>query len=165
MGLVGFQTRMTWACQKQLLEMLPGFADVSVLRFGTIHRNIFLNIPELCDPYMRDRRRPGLYYAGQICGVEGYVESIASAIVVSLGLVAERQGRPLPPLPRETMLGSLLAYVHAPTGNFQPMNANFGIVPAPERRRRSRKERNEETSRAALAAMQAYREQNAWLFE
>ena len=165
MGLVGFQTRMTWACQKQLLEMLPGFADVSVLRFGTIHRNIFLNIPELCDPYLRDRRRPGLYYAGQICGVEGYVESIASAIVVSLGLVAERQGRALPPLPRETMLGSLLAYVHAPTGNFQPMNANFGIVPAPERRSHSRKERNEATSRAALAAMQAYREQNAWLFE
>jgi methylenetetrahydrofolate--tRNA-(uracil-5-)-methyltransferase len=63
------------------------------------------------------------------------------------------------------MLGSLLAYVHAPSKNFQPMNANFGIVPAPERRRHSRKERNEETSRAALAAMQAYREQNAWLFE
>ncbi|HEX5131064.1 MAG TPA: methylenetetrahydrofolate--tRNA-(uracil(54)-C(5))-methyltransferase (FADH(2)-oxidizing) TrmFO [Candidatus Krumholzibacteria bacterium] len=165
MGLVGFQTRMTWGSQKELLQMLPGFSDVSVLRFGTIHRNIFLNIPELCDPYLRDRQRDGLHYAGQICGVEGYVESIASAIVVSLSLVASGAGRPLPPLPRETMLGSLMNYVHTPTKNFQPMNANFGIVPAPGPRPRGRKERNEATARAAIAAMEGYRRDHAWLFE
>ncbi|HEU4364361.1 MAG TPA: methylenetetrahydrofolate--tRNA-(uracil(54)-C(5))-methyltransferase (FADH(2)-oxidizing) TrmFO [Candidatus Krumholzibacteria bacterium] len=164
MGLVGFQTRMTWACQKQFIQMLPGFADASPLRFGTIHRNIFLNIPELCEPYLRDRSRPGIHYAGQICGVEGYVESIASAIIVALSLVAERLGRPMPPLPRETMLGSLMTYVHTPTKNFQPMNANFGIVPPSERRPRGRKARNEETARAAVAAMEAWRAANAWLF-
>jgi methylenetetrahydrofolate--tRNA-(uracil-5-)-methyltransferase len=164
MGLVGFQTRMTWACQKELLRMLPGMSDVSVLRFGTIHRNIFLNIPELCDRYLRDRRRPGLYYAGQLCGVEGYVESIASALVVSLSLVAEAAGRPLPPLPRETMLGALMDYVHTPTKNFQPMNANFGIVPGPEKRPRNRQERNAATARRALDAMQGYRDAHGWLF-
>jgi methylenetetrahydrofolate--tRNA-(uracil-5-)-methyltransferase len=148
-----------------MLRMIPGFSDVAVLRFGTIHRNIFLNIPGLCEPYLRDRRRPGLYYAGQICGVEGYVESIASAIVVALALVAEERGRTLPPLPRETMLGSLMSYVHTPARNFQPMNANFGIVPAPARPPRGRKARHEETAQTALAAIEAYRSGHPWLFE
>ncbi len=164
MGLVGFQTRMTWACQKQMIQMLPGFADATVLRFGTIHRNIFLNIPELCDPYLRDRQLPGLYYAGQICGVEGYVESIASGIVAALSIVAESHGRAIPPLPPETMLGSLLGYVHTPTKNFQPMNANFGIVPPLPQRPRNRRARNEEISRVALEAMERYREAHSWLF-
>lgn len=164
MGLVGFQTRMTWACQKQMIQMLPGFSDVSVLRFGTIHRNIFLNIPELCDPYLRDRRLSEVYYAGQICGVEGYVESIASAIIVALSIAASRAGRRMPALPRESMLGSLMTYVHTPTRRFQPMNANFGIVPPPAQRPRSRKARNEALSGAALAAMERYRRDHAWLF-
>jgi methylenetetrahydrofolate--tRNA-(uracil-5-)-methyltransferase len=165
LGLVGFQTRMTWACQKELLRTLPGFADVSVLRFGTIHRNIFMNIPELCDRYLRDRKRSGLYYAGQICGVEGYVESIASAIIVALSITAAEAGREMPPLPRGTMLGALMDYVHTPTKRFQPMNANFGIMPTPEPRPRGRRERNEATSRAAIAALTAWRDQHAWLFE
>jgi methylenetetrahydrofolate--tRNA-(uracil-5-)-methyltransferase len=162
MGLVGFQTRMTWACQKELLRGFPGFSDVSVLRFGTIHRNIFLYIPGLCRPYLEDRRREGLYYAGQICGVEGYVESIASAIVVSLAITARLAGREVPPLPEGTMLGALMNHVHTPTSDFQPMNANFGILPPPPVR--SRRERHAASSRAALEAMTAYRRDHAWLF-
>jgi methylenetetrahydrofolate--tRNA-(uracil-5-)-methyltransferase len=164
MGLVGFQTRMTWACQKELIRMLPGCSDAAVLRFGTIHRNIFLDIPELCDPYLRDRRRPGLHYAGQICGVEGYVESIASAIIVALSITAADQGRELPPLPKETMLGSLMTYVHTPRKNFQPMNANFGLLPAPAGAARQRKTRHEDAAKTAIAAMERYRRENAWLF-
>lgn len=145
--------------------MLPGCSDVSVLRFGTIHRNIFLDIPSLCDPYLRDRTRAGLHYAGQICGVEGYVESIMSAIIVSLSIVSAARGREMPPLPRETMIGSLMDYVHTPRKNFQPMNANFGLLPAAEGVRRPKKTRHEDAARAALTAMEAYRRDNAWLFE
>ncbi len=165
MGLVGFQTRMTWACQKEMLRMLPGCSDVSVLRFGTIHRNIFLDIPSLCDPYLRDRTRAGLHYAGQICGVEGYVESIMSAIVVALSITASSQGHEMPPLPKETMIGSLMDYVHTTRKNFQPMNANFGLLPTfGTGGRRSRQTRHEDAARAALSAMESYRRENAGLF-
>jgi methylenetetrahydrofolate--tRNA-(uracil-5-)-methyltransferase len=163
LGLVGFQTRMTWASQKEMLRLLPGFSDVSVLRFGTIHRNIFLHIPTLCSPYLSDRRRPGAYYAGQICGVEGYVESIASAIIVALMVTARARGKPMPALPANTMLGALMEYVHTPNDNFQPMNANFGILPAPNVR--NKRERHAAAAQAAVAAMQEYRAANAWLFE
>jgi len=165
MGLVGFQTRMTWACQKELLRMLPGCSDVSVLRFGTIHRNIFLDIPTLCDPYLRDRTRTGLHYAGQICGVEGYVESIMSAIIVAMSITAASQMREMPPLPKETMIGSLMNYVHTPRKNFQPMNANFGLLPTNGTGgRRSRQTRHEDSANAALGAMESYRRDNAWWF-
>lgn len=162
MGLVGFQTRMTWACQKELLHMLPGFSDVSVLRFGTIHRNIFLHIPTLCRPYLADIRRDGQYYAGQICGVEGYVESIASAIVVAMSITARLRGREMPGLPSTTMLGALMNYVHTPNDNFQPMNANFGILPAPKVR--SKRERHAAIGETAIAAMKAFRNDHDWLF-
>lgn len=145
--------------------MLPGCSDVSVLRFGTIHRNIFLDIPSLCAPYLQDRARPGLHYAGQISGVEGYVESIMSAIVVALSITAAAEGRPMPPIPRATMIGSLMDYVHTPRKNFQPMNANFGLMPTQGNGgRRSRKVRHDEVSTAALAAMESYRAENDWLF-
>jgi methylenetetrahydrofolate--tRNA-(uracil-5-)-methyltransferase len=168
LGMVGFQTRMTWPRQKEMIRALPGMGKVDILRFGTIHRNIFLNIPELCDRYLADRKKPGLYYAGQICGVEGYVESIASAIVVALSIVAGAQGRAVPDLPDKTMMGALMNYVHKPNDNFQPMNANMGIVPAPAVRVRGRKarrrERNEMISAAAIEAMEAWREAQSWLF-
>jgi methylenetetrahydrofolate--tRNA-(uracil-5-)-methyltransferase len=162
LGLVGFQTRMTWAAQKEMLKLLPGFSDVSVLRFGTIHRNIFLHIPTLCRPYLADLRREGTYYAGQICGVEGYVESIASAIIVALMITARERGKTMPELPPDTMLGALMSYVHTPNTNFQPMNANFGILPAPNVR--SKRERHAAIGATAIASMQEYRRRNEWLF-
>jgi methylenetetrahydrofolate--tRNA-(uracil-5-)-methyltransferase len=107
-------------------------------------------------------RRDGQYYAGQICGVEGYVESIASAIIVALSITARLRGREMPELPSNTMLGALMNYVHTPNGNFQPMNANFGILPAP--RMRSKRERHAAAGEAAISAMKEFRRQNEWLF-
>ena len=167
LGLVGFQTRMKWPDQKAMLQLLPGFEDVRVLRYGTIHRNIFLDVPRLCRHYMSDRQRDGLYFAGQICGVEGYVESIMSAIVVSLSIFARLHDRDMPAIPGNTMIGALMEHVHGPTDNFQPMNANMGIVPRPaglRRGRGGRRARNEAISAAAIEAIKRWREAHAWLF-
>ncbi|GAI79697.1 unnamed protein product, partial [marine sediment metagenome] len=171
MGMVGFQTRMTWPCQKEMIRSIPCLERAEILRYGTIHRNAFLDIPQVCERYLSDRRRTGLYYAGQICGVEGYVESIASAIVAALSIYAGLQGRPFPDLPGGTMVGALMDYVHTPNQNFQPMNANMGILPAPSRlpggargRVARRKARNEEISRRALESMGMWKQSNAWLF-
>lgn len=165
LGLVGFQTRMTYAAQKEVLTALPGLRSARILRYGSIHRNIFLNIPALCVPYQRDRERPGLYFAGQICGVEGYVECIMSGLVAALGVYAELQDRALPPLPPESMTGSLMNYIHTPSSNFQPMNANMGIVPVPGRRRGPRRERYRQIAERALAAMRQLTASEPWLFD
>jgi len=164
LGMVGFQTRMKWPSQKEMVRSLPGLGSAEVLRFGTIHRNIFLNVPEICDRYLSDRKRPGLHYAGQICGVEGYVESIASAIVVALSITASLHGRALPELPEHTMLGSIMNYVHTANRNFQPMNANMGIVARVGESRGGRRFRNRAISQRALSEMTAYRDAHAWLF-
>lgn len=168
LGMVGFQTRMAWGVQKDFIRSIPGLEDVKILRYGTIHRNIFLDVPRLCRPYLADRQRDGLYFAGQICGVEGYVESIMSAIIVALAIEASRQGRELPPLPARTMIGALMDYVHTPNKRFQPMNANMGLMPWEGRvrgkRHVRRQARNEAVSTAAIAAMEAWRSENAWLF-
>ncbi|MFQ5510356.1 MAG: methylenetetrahydrofolate--tRNA-(uracil(54)-C(5))-methyltransferase (FADH(2)-oxidizing) TrmFO [Candidatus Krumholzibacteriia bacterium] len=165
LGLVGFQTRMTYLAQKEVLRSLPGLRRARILRYGSIHRNIFLNIPTLCEPYQRDRVRPGLHYAGQICGVEGYVECIMSGLVAALSVYAGLRGRVVPPLPAGTMVGSLMTHIHTPTRNFQPMNANMGIVPRVEQSRGSRRERYRRISERACATMTAYREDHPWLFE
>jgi methylenetetrahydrofolate--tRNA-(uracil-5-)-methyltransferase len=166
MGLVGFQTRMTYESQRSVIRSLPGFAGVKILRYGSIHRNMFLNLPAVCDPYLRDRKAKGLFYAGQICGVEGYVECIASGIVVALEVFADLSGRPFPKVPDETMTGALMNHIHTPVDGFQPMNANMGILPPPVARRRGgRRGRYLDSSRRATEAVRAYREEHAWLFQ
>jgi methylenetetrahydrofolate--tRNA-(uracil-5-)-methyltransferase len=164
LGMVGFQTRLKWPAQRQLISMLPGLEGAKILRYGTIHRNIFLNTPEVCDRYLADRRRPGMYIAGQICGVEGYVESIMSAMVVALSIYAREGGAAMEPFPRETMIGGLMDYVHTPSGNFQPMNANMGLLPYRGSRRGRRRERNRAMAEAAVDAMTAWRNTHSWLF-
>jgi methylenetetrahydrofolate--tRNA-(uracil-5-)-methyltransferase len=125
---------------------------------------MFLNIPEICEPYQRDRRRSGLLYAGQICGVEGYVESINSGLISALALFADMTDRELPPFPEETMTESLMRYVHTPSKHFQPMNANMGLIPSKGARKGGRRERYLRVAERAIAAMKAYREANGWLF-
>jgi methylenetetrahydrofolate--tRNA-(uracil-5-)-methyltransferase len=164
LGLVGFQTRMTYPAQKAVIRAIPGLENARILRHGSIHRNIFLNIPALCEPYQRDRKIPGLYFAGQICGVEGYVECITSGLVAALSIHADRMGRDMPMLPEETMVGSLMNHIHTPQKNFQPMNSNMGIIPSKGRRRGDRKTRYLKISEQAIDAMKAYRESNEWLF-
>jgi methylenetetrahydrofolate--tRNA-(uracil-5-)-methyltransferase len=153
LGLVGFQTRMTYEAQGEVVRSMPGLREAKILRFGSIHRNMFLNLPAVCVPYQRDRTSAGLYYAGQICGVEGYVECIASGLVAALSVLTELRGVPCPTFPPETMIGSLMNHIHRPTGNFQPMNANMGILPALPRKIRGRRARYMETSRRAVEAI------------
>ena len=167
MGMVGFQTRMTYGAQKEVFRSLPCLGDARFLRLGSIHRNIFLNIPEMCDPYQRDRKREGLYYAGQITGVEGYVECITSGLIVALSIASQLQGQEIPLLPEETMIGALMGHVHTPVKNFQPMNANMGILPRMPRTARGRSGRRERylaLSERAVAAMTAWRDVNPSLF-
>jgi len=164
LGLVGFQTRMTYGAQKSVIGSIRGLEKAKILRFGSIHRNIFLNVPVTCTRYQRDRRIPGLFYGGQICGVEGYVECIMSGMTVALSIFADALGRSLPELPSETMIGSLLEYIHTPTKNFQPMNANMGVLPSTARRRGPRKERYLANAERAVHAMERYRDEHGWLF-
>ena len=134
-NLVGFQTNLRWSEQERVFRLIPGLEQAEFVRFGQMHRNTFLNAPTILAPTLQSRRRANLFFAGQLTGVEGYVGSIATGLLA--GLNAARlltQEYPLI-LPTKTMLGALVHYVtHADTKSFQPMKANFGILPPPEHR-------------------------------
>ncbi|MFH1755356.1 MAG: methylenetetrahydrofolate--tRNA-(uracil(54)-C(5))-methyltransferase (FADH(2)-oxidizing) TrmFO [Candidatus Latescibacterota bacterium] len=164
LGLVGFQTRMKQPEQKALIQSLPGLKEAKILRYGSIHRNMFINIPRVCTPYQNDRDEKKLFYAGQICGVEGYMECVTSGLVSALSIVASYEERPLPLFPDVSMTGALMNYIHTANRNFQPMNANMGILPAITGFTRKRRERNQALSTRAVDAMREYRRANSWLF-
>lgn len=129
-NIVGFQTHLKFPEQKRVFSMIPGLEEAEFLRYGVMHRNTFMNSPKLLDSAYMFRTRPGLFFAGQMTGVEGYVESASSGLVA--GLNAARYALGLEPklFPRECVIGSLAAYVSDESvENFQPMNANFGLVP------------------------------------
>jgi len=165
LGLVGFQTRMTYGAQKEVIRSIPGLEKATILRYGSIHRNIFLNLPVLCDRYQRDRTIPGLLYAGQICGVEGYVECIMSGLIAALTVFCGIRGREMPLLPDDTMIGALMNYVHTPAKNFQPMNSNMGLLRSSRRRGEAKKDRYTRMSSQAVESMRGYREAHEWLFD
>lgn len=132
-GLVGCQTRMKWGEQKRVFRLIPGLENAEFVRYGVMHRNTYIHSPTLLEPTLQLRNDPTIFFAGQITGVEGYIESAMCGIVA--GLNAARLIRGLPPLtlPPETMMGALLDYISHYTGkDFQPMNANFGLLPEPE---------------------------------
>lgn len=130
-NIVGFQTKMKHGAQTEVFRMIPGLEKAGFARLGGIHRNTFLNSPTLLDSQMRLRSRPNLRFAGQITGVEGYVESAAMGLVAGRLAAAAIQGRSLPPPPRETAMGALIAHItgDADARSFQPMNVNFGLFP------------------------------------
>lgn len=165
LGMVGFQTRMTYGAQKEVIRSIPGLENVTILRYGSIHRNIFLNLPVLCERYQRDRAIPGLHFAGQICGVEGYVECIMSGLIAALSVFCGTGGREMPLLPDDTMIGALMNYIHTPTRNFQPMNSNMGLLPSRRQRGEGKKDRYARMSREAIDSMRGYREAHRWLFD
>ena len=144
-NLVGFQTKMKHAEQVRVLRMIPGLEAASFARLGGIHRNTFLNSPRLLDGALRLRADPRLRFAGQITGVEGYVESAAMGLLAGRMAAAERLGRPLAPPPPTTALGALVAHVTggAEAALFQPMNVNFGLFPPLDAARGGRKGRRE----------------------
>lgn len=148
-NLVGFQNHMRFSEQERVLRMIPGLQHAEFLRFGQMHRNTYINAPALLLPTLQLRSHPNIYFAGQICGVEGYVESIAT------GLVAGR-GAGFGPWPRETAIGSLLHYVaHSDPDNYQPANITFDLLPPLNHPPRDRKQRHAAVCARALAALEA----------
>jgi len=140
LGLVGFQTRLTRPAQKELLRLMPGLGSARILRWGSIHRNTFIDSPRLLDDGQMSRARRGLFFAGQIVGVEGYVESIAHGLVTALNIERFLSGGDFLHLPRETLLGALQEHLTGTGPPFQPMNVNFGILPPVDGPRKRRKE-------------------------
>lgn len=145
LNIVGFQTKMKYGAQTEVLTMIPGLKEAKFARLGGIHRNTFLNAPRLLDAQMRLRTRPHIRFAGQITGVEGYVESAAMGLLAGRLAVAEMTGRPLPPVPATTATGALVHHITggAEAKTFQPMNVNFGLFPPIDAKggRRNRKDR------------------------
>ena len=150
-NLVGFQTRMTYGAQAKVFRLIPGLENVEIQRFGSVHRNTFVDAPAVLDGTMQLRARPGVCLAGQITGVEGYVESIASGLVAAVSAARRARGETPSPFPPESMTGALMAHITAPGSDPpQPMNANYGLLPdVPARRKKDRKERKAEIALAA----------------
>ncbi|MBI1277011.1 MAG: methylenetetrahydrofolate--tRNA-(uracil(54)-C(5))-methyltransferase (FADH(2)-oxidizing) TrmFO [Anaerolineaceae bacterium] len=129
-NIVGFQTNIKWGEQEQILRLIPGLAQAEFERMGQMHRNTFINSPTLLEPTMQLRKRPDLFFGGQITGVEGYVGNVATGLVAAINLARQIENKPAYILPPTTMIGALCHYItHAEPKHFQPMKANFGIMP------------------------------------
>jgi methylenetetrahydrofolate--tRNA-(uracil-5-)-methyltransferase len=162
-NLVGFQNHLKFGDQERILRLIPGLEKAEFLRFGQIHRNTYINAPSLLAPTLNLRSRPEVFFAGQISGVEGYVEAIATGLMAGMHAAALAYGEPLRALPRETALGSLCHYISgADAANYQPANITFDLLPQLDeatrhRLRRDKKARHAEVCRRALAALEEFR--------
>ncbi|WP_166237994.1 FADH(2)-oxidizing methylenetetrahydrofolate--tRNA-(uracil(54)-C(5))-methyltransferase TrmFO [Paenibacillus turpanensis] len=156
-NLVGFQTHLKWGEQKRVFSMIPGLENAEIVRYGVMHRNTFINSPKVLKPTYQFGKRENLFFAGQMTGVEGYVESAASGLMA--GMNAGRLARGLEPvvLPSESVMGSMAQYITTTDfRNFQPMNANFGLLPPLEKRIRNKKEKNDKLAERALETIQNF---------
>lgn len=156
-NIVGFQTHLKWPEQRRVFGMIPGLENAEFVRFGVMHKNTYLNSPKLLDAHFCLRSNPRFYFAGQMTGVEGYVESAASGIMA--GLAAARAVLELPAVefPSETAHGALANYISNPAvDNFQPMNINFGLIPPLAVRIRKKKEKNAQIAARALEALDKF---------
>lgn len=159
-NLVGFQTNLKWASQKELLQSIPGLENVNIVRYGVMHRNTFINSPKVLNERLQTRKRPDLFFAGQITGTEGYTESIATGMLAGINMAAyiKCDGSTESPsyleLPKETILGALCNYISDPAHEkFQPINSNWGIVPPielPKKERKNKKLKNELLSKRSI---------------
>ncbi|WP_462259304.1 methylenetetrahydrofolate--tRNA-(uracil(54)-C(5))-methyltransferase (FADH(2)-oxidizing) TrmFO [Vagococcus teuberi] len=152
-NIVGFQTHLKWGEQKRIIQMIPGLENAEIVRYGVMHRNTFMNSPELLDPTYQSRKKPTLFFAGQMTGVEGYVESAASGILAGRNAARLAQGKEPIVLPQETAIGGMAHYItHTSGKHFQPMNVNFGLFPELPERIRDKKERYTQIANRALEA-------------
>ena len=159
-NLVGFQTKLTYPEQKRIVRMIPGLEKAEFFRFGAIHRNTFINSPGLLSNELELKSRPGTYFAGQIIGVEGYLESASMGLLASLSAVAKILGKDYIPPPRDTALGALINYLTTSNvKNFQPMNINFGLFRIGEIKIRDKKERNQKIALNALEKIQKWEQE------
>ncbi len=149
-NLVGFQTRLKWGEQKRVFSMIPGLENAEFARYGVMHRNTYLNGPEMLAGNYALRGNPHLRFAGQLSGVEGYMESTASGMVAAIGLYCAMTGKPEPDFTGRTILGALARHVSTPSANFQPMNANYGILDPLDERVRGKRNRYEKMSARAI---------------
>ena len=158
-NIVGFQTHLKWGEQKRVFSMIPALKNAEYVRYGVMHRNTYLDSPRLLDRYYRVRGQERIAFAGQITGVEGYVESTASGFVAGTELARRLLGQEPLDFPQETALGALALYVsNATVGDFQPMNINFGIMPPLDHKVKGKRNKNAELSRRSLDIVDAIRE-------
>jgi methylenetetrahydrofolate--tRNA-(uracil-5-)-methyltransferase len=156
-NIVGFQTHLKWGPQKELIQLIPGLENAEVVRYGVMHRNTFLNSPKLLKDTYQLKERDNLFFAGQMTGVEGYVESAASGLIAGINAAKLVKGEELAVFPRETAIGSMAYYITtANPDNFQPMNANFGLMPPLEKRIKNKQERNTAIAERALETIQNF---------
>lgn len=155
-NMVGFQTHLTWGEQRRVFSMIPALKNAEFVRYGVMHRNTYLNSPKLLDRYYRLRGRENLSFAGQMTGVEGYVESAASGLLVGIETAARVMGLPPVDFPQETALGALGLYISGGSvGDFQPMNINFGIISPLGYRVKGKRNKNAEISKRSLEIIDA----------
>lgn len=159
MSLVGFQTNLRWGEQKRVFSLIPALHEAEFVRYGVMHKNTYLKSPKFLDPTFATRSRKDLWFAGQMTGVEGYVESAATGIMAAINAARWVHGEEAVIWPRETMMGALAYYVtHTDAEHFQPMNANFGLLPDPPDAAivRDKKERRQRMQMRALTSMKSW---------
>jgi methylenetetrahydrofolate--tRNA-(uracil-5-)-methyltransferase len=157
-NLVGFQTRMTYGEQSRVFRMIPGLEEAEILRFGSVHRNTFVNAPVLLDERMQLRARPNVFLAGQVTGVEGYVESCACGLVCAVMLAQALKGQPITPPPDSTALGGIRTHLARVQPRFQPSNITWACLPPHENRRLKKRDRYGALAERALVAVQQWLE-------
>ncbi|MDR0435007.1 MAG: methylenetetrahydrofolate--tRNA-(uracil(54)-C(5))-methyltransferase (FADH(2)-oxidizing) TrmFO [Gracilibacteraceae bacterium] len=157
LNLVGFQTHLRRSEQERVFRMIPGLERAEFARYGVMHRNTYIRGPAVLNSDFSAKARPDLFFAGQITGVEGYIESAASGLMTALSLYRRLCGRPLPPFPPETALGGLAAHITAsPSDDYQPMNVTFGLLPPLAGKIRGKREKNRALAARALAALDGF---------
>ncbi len=156
-NIVGFQTNLRFGEQKRIFRMIPGLERAEFARYGQMHRNTFLNSPQHLKPTLQSKQRDDLFFAGQITGVEGYVGNIGTGLLAGINAARIVLGYPVVELPSTTLLGALVHYVtHADPADFQPMKANFGILPALDAAPKSKRERQQKYATRALGSLEEY---------
>ena len=162
-NLVGFQTHLKWPEQRRVFTMIPALRNAQFLRYGVMHRNTYLDSPRLLDRYYRLKADPRIAFAGQMTGVEGYVESCASGFLAGVELARRLNGQAPIDFPAETAIGALGLYVsNGSVGDFQPMNINFGIIPPLDHRVKGTRNKNAELSRRALEILEPIKQEVLW---
>lgn len=157
-NIVGFQTHLKWGEQKRVFQMIPGLENAEFVRYGVMHRNTFMKSPEVLLPTYQSKVRTDLFFAGQMTGVEGYVESAASGLVAGINAAKLALGETPVEFPTDTAMGAMAHYItHTSAKHFQPMNANFGIFEPLKQRIRDKKERNQALADRALASLEAFK--------
>lgn len=152
-NMVGFQTNLKFGEQKRVFSLIPGIENAEFVKYGVMHRNTFINSPELLDNTYNLKAKSNIYFAGQITGVEGYVESIASGLVAGLNAAAKFNNTEKITFPNETVIGALSSYISTENTKFQPMNANFGILPPLEEKIKDKVQRYTKMAERALKSL------------